>query len=195
MEVLSLNDAVESTTRMLARLLGESIQIQMHLDANLWVLSGDRGQIDQVLVNLAVNARDAMPGGGVLRFETKNLTVPASGDHRLPPGEWVQLSVSDNGIGMDETVQLHIFEPFFTTKPAGIGTGLGLSVVFGIITRGICACGLPPARVRRSTCFSRAPSTFAANPPRAWCAHRPILHRVTKRSCSPKTTWSRARPR
>jgi PAS domain S-box-containing protein len=130
---LNLNANVTSTQRMLSRLLGENIQIHTALAYGLWDVFADPGQMDQILVNLAVNARDAMPSGGFLTIETANVECGARLTMDLADGEYVRLSLSDNGQGMDEETQRHIFEPFFTTKEIGHGTGLGLSTVYGIV--------------------------------------------------------------
>jgi hypothetical protein len=130
---LNLNANVTSTQRMLSRLLGEDIQIHTALAYGLWDVFADPGQMDQILLNLAVNARDAMPSGGVLTIETANVECGARLTMGLADGEYVRLSLSDNGQGMDEETQRHIFEPFFTTKEIGYGTGLGLSTVYGIV--------------------------------------------------------------
>ena len=133
---LNLNSNVTSTQRMLSRLLGENIRIHTALASGLWDVFADPGQMDQIVLNLAVNARDAMERGGALTIETANVERGAdaaslTGD--LAEGEYVRLSVSDTGQGMDEETQRHIFEPFFTTKEVGRGTGLGLSTVYGIV--------------------------------------------------------------
>jgi PAS domain S-box-containing protein len=130
--LLDLNVLVSDTSSMLRRLIGEDIELVTMLSLHDAMIVGDPGQLEQVLVNLAVNARDAMPNGGVLRIETTAITA-AVGDSLLPPGEHVVLTVDDTGHGMDEAVQRRIFDPFFTTKTAGRGTGLGLSTVFGIV--------------------------------------------------------------
>ena len=133
---LNLNANVTSTQRMLSRLLGENIQIHTALAPGLWDVFADPGQMDQIVLNLAVNARDAMERGGALTIETANVergAVDASLTLDLADGEYVRLSVSDTGQGMDEETQRHIFEPFFTTKEVGRGTGLGLSTVYGIV--------------------------------------------------------------
>jgi hypothetical protein len=130
---LNLNTNVTTTQRMLSRLLGENIQIHTVLANGLWDVFADPGQMDQILVNLAVNARDAMPSGGVLTIATANVASGARLTPDLADGEYVRLSLSDNGQGMDEETQHHIFEPFFTTKEVGHGTGLGLSTVYGIV--------------------------------------------------------------
>jgi PAS domain S-box-containing protein len=135
-EPLNLNHVVTGMEKMLLRLIGENITITTKLAPELGAVNADAGQLEQVILNLAVNARDAMPQGGQLTLETKNLDFPAGEDnesdgHRLGP--CVQLEVRDTGIGMEPSVRAHIFEPFFTTKPKGKGTGLGLSTVYGIV--------------------------------------------------------------
>jgi hypothetical protein len=130
---LNLNASVTSTQRMLSRLLGEHIQIRTELASGLWDVFADPGQMDQIVLNLAVNARDAMEGGGILAIATANVDRAAALAQDLAAGEYVRLSVSDTGQGMDEETQRHIFEPFFTTKEVGRGTGLGLSTVYGIV--------------------------------------------------------------
>jgi PAS domain S-box-containing protein len=133
---LNLNANVTSTQRMLSRLLGENIRIHTTLAPDLWDVFADPGQVDQIVLNLAVNARDAMERGGTLTIQTANMERGAA-DGPLTPeqadGEYVRLSVSDTGQGMDEETRRHIFEPFFTTKEVGRGTGLGLSTVYGIV--------------------------------------------------------------
>ncbi|MDF7801750.1 PAS domain S-box protein [Pontiellaceae bacterium B1224] len=133
--LLNINDIVHDTTALLDILLGEKYEQELHLDDQLPDINADYGQLSQVLMNLAVNARDAMPEGGVLSIKTervflgkKDLIMPKS-----RPGAFVCLSVADTGSGMDEHVTAHLFDPFFTTKELGKGTGLGLSVVYGIM--------------------------------------------------------------
>lgn len=128
-EALSLNDAVKEAAGMLGRLLGINIELRQQLDSQLPLIKGSATQVQQVIMNLAVNARDAMNGMGILTVTTRK-TVRATADHEE---SFVELSVSDTGSGMDEATKARIFEPFFTTKPAGRGTGLGLSTVFGIV--------------------------------------------------------------
>lgn|GEM_PF-1647452 len=137
-EVLDLNEAVEGAGQLLRRTLGEHIDLTITLETALWRIKADRGQLEQVLVNLAVNARDAMPGGGRLTIDTGNTEVDAAYASRKPelaPGRYAQLRVSDTGIGMDRATAERVFEPFFTTKPKGRGTGLGLATVYGIVTQ------------------------------------------------------------
>ncbi|SNY37232.1 hybrid sensor histidine kinase/response regulator [Paractinoplanes atraurantiacus] len=135
-QVLSLNHVVGDVEQMLRRTLGEHIHLITHLDRELRTVHADPGQLEQILVNLAVNARDAMPGGGTLSIDTGNadLGPDDAGNYNLRPGSYVRLRVSDTGAGMPREVQERAFEPFYTTKPRGAGTGLGLATVYGIAT-------------------------------------------------------------
>ncbi len=135
-KVLDLNAALEGMQKMLRRLIGEDVELQVHAEEDLGQMKADPTQIEQVLLNLAVNARDAMPRGGVLVLETANADVDETYARSHPdarPGRYVMLSVSDNGDGMDAQTLSHIFEPFYTTKGLGKGSGLGLSTVYGIV--------------------------------------------------------------
>ncbi|HET8649136.1 MAG TPA: PAS domain S-box protein, partial [Gemmatimonadales bacterium] len=134
--LLDLNSVVRDTERMLRRILGDGVKVQVELTHPLSSVLADRGQLDQVLLNLAVNARDAMPAGGSLTLRTGHVTVDealAKDNRGLRPGEYVTLEVEDDGIGMSPELQTRIFEPFFTTKALGQGTGLGLATVYGIM--------------------------------------------------------------
>ena len=134
-KILDLNETVADVQKMLSRVIGEDIELIARLQASLRSVKADPGQVEQVLMNLAVNARDAMPQGGKLTMETANVELGAEQvrDLDLAPGAYVMLKVSDTGNGMDTATLSHIFEPFFTTKPMGKGTGLGLSTVYGIV--------------------------------------------------------------
>jgi len=136
-QVLNLNHTVSGVQEMLHRTLGEDAELTVGLSDDLWPILADPGQIEQVLVNLAINARDAMPDGGSLRIDTANVVVDAdsvAGGSPAKPGRYVRLRVSDSGSGMSADVVSHAFEPFFTTKGEGAGTGLGLATVYGIVT-------------------------------------------------------------
>ena len=134
--ILNLNDQVLQVERMLYRTIPKMISIELLLDRELWDIAADPGQMEQVLINLALNAKDAMPNGGKLRFGTQNVILDReyAGTHLdVKPGEYVQLSVSDTGTGMAREISERIFEPFFSTKGVGEGTGLGLAMVYGIV--------------------------------------------------------------
>ncbi|HKV81460.1 MAG TPA: PAS domain S-box protein [Candidatus Sulfotelmatobacter sp.] len=134
-KVLDLNETVADVQKMLSRVIGEDIELIARLHPSLMAVKADPGQVEQVLMNLAVNARDAMPQGGKLAMETSNMEIreEEARDVDLAAGRYVMLRVSDTGNGMDAVTRAHIFEPFFTTKPMGKGTGLGLSTVYGIV--------------------------------------------------------------
>ncbi len=135
-QVLDLNVVVANMNKMLHRLIGEDVQLNTVLAPDLWPVKVDPGQIEQVLMNLAVNARDAMPQGGKLTIETANVIHDEeyAREHvSVKPGFYVMLAVTDTGLGMDKETQSHLFEPFFTTKEEGRGSGLGLSTAYGII--------------------------------------------------------------
>ncbi len=135
-ETVNLNQIVERTVRLLRRLLGERITMSTSYAPDLVRVSADPGQMEQVVLNLAINARDAMPGGGRISFRLQNLDLAQDGSGRLygiPAGRYALLTVSDTGEGMDPETMSHIFEPFFTTKESGKGTGLGLATVYGIV--------------------------------------------------------------
>jgi PAS domain S-box-containing protein len=134
--VVNLSDLVGDLSNMLKRIIGEDVELATSLPEDLCMVEVDPGQMEQVVVNLVVNARDAMPQGGILTIETANAVLEAPIKDQYPdaqPGEYAVLSVKDTGVGMDERVRAHLFEPFFTTKERGQGTGLGLPTVFGIV--------------------------------------------------------------
>ncbi|HXR33205.1 MAG TPA: PAS domain S-box protein [Verrucomicrobiae bacterium] len=135
-QVINLNSIVEEMGKLLPRLIGEDIELVVRADQQLGATRADASQMEQIIMNLAVNSRDAMPNGGKLFIETQNadLDQTYTASHPLmKPGPYIQLTVSDTGCGMDEETQSHIFEPFFTTKEKGKGTGLGLATVYGIV--------------------------------------------------------------
>jgi PAS domain S-box-containing protein len=136
LQLLELNELVTGVADILRRTIGEHIELRLDLRSDLWMVEASPTQIDRIIVNLAVNARDAMPHGGVLSISTANVVLerddPAL-DMDTSPGEYVMLSISDTGVGMSREVQAHLFEPFFTTKELGRGTGLGLATVYGIV--------------------------------------------------------------
>jgi signal transduction histidine kinase/CheY-like chemotaxis protein len=137
-QVLDLDRVITAVQELLDRTLGEHIELITTLAGDLWPVLADPGQLEQVLVNLAVNARDAMPGGGTLTIDTSNITVDAdtvAGGSRARQGRNVRMRISDTGTGMPADVLEHVFEPFFTTKEEGTGTGLGLATVYGILTQ------------------------------------------------------------
>ena len=135
-KVLNIQVVVADMEKMLRRVIGEDVELRTSSATDLWLIKADRSQIEQVIMNLAVNARDAMPNGGRLTIETANVEFDTSISHPsavVAPGKYVVLAVTDNGCGMDEKTQAHIFEPFFTTKEKGKGTGLGLATVYGVV--------------------------------------------------------------
>jgi two-component system cell cycle sensor histidine kinase/response regulator CckA len=135
-EVLDINVVLSNAHKTLQRLIGDEIELVLELGPDLRGIEADASQLEQVVVNLVVNARDAMEKGGRLILETAHVDVPAGSDVRrdaLAPGSYVMLRVTDTGCGMTADVQAHVFEPFFTTKEQGKGTGLGLSTVYGIV--------------------------------------------------------------
>ncbi len=127
---------LDSLVALIRRVIGENITVTTHADDNLWPILADPVQVEQSLVNLAINARDAMPNGGTLQITARNAPRPKGErrpDGEVRPGDYVQITVTDTGTGMDEATRTRMFEPFFTTKPHGQGTGLGLSTVYGFV--------------------------------------------------------------
>jgi signal transduction histidine kinase len=135
-EVINLNEQVQGMTELLRRTLGDMINLRTHFAPDLWLTRADAGEVESAVVNLAINARDAMPNGGKLSIRTDNAMLERDEvgfEGPLTAGDYVRISVSDNGIGMTKDVLTRVFEPFFTTKPPGRGTGLGLSTIYGFI--------------------------------------------------------------
>jgi signal transduction histidine kinase len=133
---LNLNEVIASVEGLLIRILGEHVMLKTDLAQRLCTVLADPGQIEQVLVNLAVNARDAMPSGGTLVVQTTTTDIDAANAAArvgLPPGQYACMKIGDTGVGMPSDVIDRAFEPFFTTKPEGAGTGLGLATVYGIV--------------------------------------------------------------
>jgi nitrogen-specific signal transduction histidine kinase/CheY-like chemotaxis protein len=134
--IIDMNAVVEDSLQMITRLIGEDVELKVSLGKPLWAVRADPGQIVQVLMNLCVNARDAMCSGGELAIGSENISIDVEAARKRPafvPGNYATLVVSDTGTGMTKEVQAHLFDPFFTTKESGRGTGLGLSTVYGIV--------------------------------------------------------------
>lgn len=139
-ELLDINHTIRDIRELIQRSLTSDIQVDLMLSDDAWPVRVNKGDFEDVLVNFAINARDAMPTGGTLLIETRNQHVyaspyPSGGGQPMPPGDYVELAISDTGIGMSPEVMAHIFEPFFTTKEAGKGTGLGMSLIYGFVQR------------------------------------------------------------
>jgi two-component system, cell cycle sensor histidine kinase and response regulator CckA len=170
---LNLNESIEELRGMLGRLIGEDVVLATVLDPNLDLVRADPGQLTQVLMNLAVNARDAMPHGGTLTLATRNVTLDqnfAAAHEGVRAGPHVMLSVSDTGAGMDAETQAHLFEPFFTTKVVGRGTGLGLATVYGIVRQSEGSIELRSAPGRGSTFEICLPQATVGEPTAAGLA-------------------------
>ncbi len=184
-DIVQLNTLIANLQPMLARVLGEDLALVVDADKDLGCVRADAGQLEQVIMNFAVNARDAMPEGGTLTFETRNVVLDDADVARnslMRPGPHVRLTVRDTGVGMDEATRAHVFEPFFTTKERGKGTGLGLSTVYGIVeqTGGSIDVTSEPGRGTTFTiCLPRAdaaaPAVASAPSPAAASGHETIL--------------------
>jgi signal transduction histidine kinase len=181
-EALDLDEVVADTKRLLRRTLGEHIDLRVDGAASLPPVRADRSQLEQVLLNLAVNARDAMPDGGAITLRTS----ASPGDDR------VHLTVTDTGCGMEPQVADRAFEPFFTTKPAGAGSGLGLATVYGIVTRSGGRIELTTAPGAGAASTSRCPLRRAAPRPRP-SSRRPRRPGAARRCCSSRTSRRCAR--
>jgi len=161
--LLDLGQAVAQAQRLLQRVIGEDVLLELSLPNQVWAVNADPGQVDQVLLNLVMNARDAMPAGGTITIEVENVLVgaeaPGAMDMSVEAGPYVALTVRDSGAGMDQATREHAMEPFFTTKPAGQGTGLGLATVYGIVSQsggGIRISSEPGSGTRVSVLLPRA---------------------------------------
>ena len=180
---VSLNSLIRESQGMLQRVIGEDIELVFRLDPAIWTIRADPGQLHQVLMNLVVNAREAMPGGGLLTIETCNESESA--------GDFARLSVSDTGVGMDDRTRRHVFEPFFTTKSMSKGNGLGLATVFGVVTQagGHLAVSSEPGK---GSVFSLSfPRLNAPAQPRRWNWLSSVPRCVRRaRSC-----WWKMRPK
>jgi PAS domain S-box-containing protein len=180
--ILDVNQMVVSVERMLQRLIGDSILLDTQLENALWPVLADPVQLEQVLINLTVNARDAMPAGGRVLFQTANVMISGAiaADGAVPPGHYATLTVSDTGVGMDQNTLAHIFEPFFTTKNPGKGTGLGLATCYGTIKQ---AGGY----IRVTSQVGRG-TTFRIYLPRAEQTEAPSAERVKASRAAPTET-------
>ncbi|HEX6116004.1 MAG TPA: ATP-binding protein [Solirubrobacterales bacterium] len=166
LEPVILNDVVTDLEALLERTLGEHVELTTNLGSRLWPIEADRGQIEQALVNLALNSRDAMPDGGTLTITTENVELDgreASLYPSIEPGDFVRLSVEDTGVGMDGEVAARAFEPFYTTKAQGEGTGLGLAMVYGIVTGAGGAVALSSEPGLGTVVSAHFPATRAAS--------------------------------
>jgi PAS domain S-box-containing protein len=184
---LSLNALIAETDKMLRRLIGEDIQLVTVLGPNLFLVKADPGQMEQVLLNLVVNARDAMPQGGTLTLATSNIERGGPergcwGEERglAPPGAYVMLQVTDTGCGMDEETQAHLFEPFFTTKGVGKGTGLGLATVYGIVQQSGGHIAVDSAPGRGTTFRIYLPRLLEERPLAIPCPRPPVARGGTE---------------
>jgi two-component system cell cycle sensor histidine kinase/response regulator CckA len=170
---LDINEVVRSMDGMLLRLLGPSIERHLVLGPDAGMVVADRSQLEQVIMNLVLNARDAMPAGGTITIATRATELARDAFHdryaglAVPPGAYAQLSITDTGSGMDEQTRLRVFEPFFTTKEQGKGTGLGLSMVYGIVKQSdgyVWADSAPGAGTTFDVYLPAAPATGVRRP-------------------------------
>jgi two-component system cell cycle sensor histidine kinase/response regulator CckA len=173
---LNLNDVIGESQKLLGRVLGEDVEIRTALDPELAPVLADIGQVEQVLMTLVLNARDAMPDGGTLTFETGNVTFEAPPDDDLKAGEYAMLAVTDSGVGMDDATRARLFEPFFTTKELGKGSGLGLAMVYGIVKQSDGHIAIETERGRGTTVRVYLPRTEAADGPVAGPEPAPAAH-------------------
>jgi two-component system cell cycle sensor histidine kinase/response regulator CckA len=183
--VLDLTDVLTELSHLLRRLIGSNIDLRMAHGTDLGLIKADQGQMEQVLINLVVNARDAMPQGGLLQIRTENFNNKTShklsGEEILPPGEWVAITVKDSGTGIAPETLLHIFEPFFSTKDVGAGTGLGLATVHGIIhqTGGYIAVNTAVGKGTTFTLYLPRHKEVAGEKAAAVIEEKPVIHDLT----------------
>jgi len=181
-QILSLNDIIRDMEGMMRRLIGEHIELATALPASVWHVNADKGQIEQVVMNLALNARDAMTAGGTLRIQTSNVELDDVFAVQHPgaaAGRYVRIVVGDTGVGMDAKVRAHLFEPFFTTKGVGKGTGLGLATVYGIVRQSHGFITVESELGHGSTFNVYLPEA-SASAPAARLASRPAVMRGTE---------------
>jgi CheY-like chemotaxis protein len=168
--VVAPGELIAGMHGMLRRLIGENIDVSTGVVEALWAVKADPAQLEHVLVNLVVNARDAMPSGGALAIETANVTLSPDDPRRpaeAPPGDYAMISVRDTGVGFSEESKAHLFEPFFTTKPPGEGTGLGLATCYGIVRQSGGFIAIASERGRGTTASVFLPRTDEAPQPAA----------------------------
>ena len=187
-----INDLLLHTEKLLRRLIGEDIELVTILAGAQDAVHADPGRLEQVIMNLVVNARDAMPAGGKLTIETANVFVGEAflaKQLAVEPGAYLMLSISDTGVGMDEATQSHMFEPFFTTKNPGRGTGLGLATAYGIIRQSGGAIRIQ-SELGQGTCVR-------IYLPMAEVKHQPVVEKPARSSPPPaprRSSWWRMRP-
>ena len=183
--VLDMTDVLTELSHLLRRLIGVNIELQLHHGSDLGLIRADQGQMEQVLINLVVNARDAMPQGGKLVIRTQNLQThqgtKLANDDILPPGEWIKIDVEDNGTGIAPDILPRIFEPFFSTKDIGAGTGLGLATVHGIIhqTGGYITVDSKPGRGTTFSVYIPRHTESAADRKQAVVEEKPVISDLT----------------
>ena len=171
---LDLNVVVRETSQMLLRLIGENIHLKVELAEAACAIEADSAQLEQVLVNIAVNARDAMSGGGVLTIGATTVDLPSGNRYAVPPGRYARLVLADTGCGMDDATRARLFEPFFTTKDVGKGSGLGLATVYGIVTQLGGHIDVESALQRGTTFTILFPATVKPIPPTAALPIEPL---------------------
>ncbi len=183
--VLDLTDVLTELSHLLRRLIGSNIDLRMSHDSELGLVKADQGQMEQVFINLVVNARDAMPQGGLLQIRTENFKnktgLRLSGEEILPPGEWVAITIKDSGTGIGSETLPHIFEPFFSTKDVGAGTGLGLATVHGIVhqTGGYIAVNTAVGKGTTFTLYLPRHTEIAGEKVAAAVEEKPAIHDLT----------------